>query len=149
LKAEKRGFLKDASPATTFFNGLLAGLLILMTVLGWRTDWLLRWRFSANQRALEALVATHFQALASAPAEEEFVPQWPYGAFNWTQSQAGDYRVLATAVFPKEHVLYIQTGGFFRSGWGFLYDPNGHVTNSPMHLSALRDGWCTFFYAKE
>ena len=61
----------------------------------------------------------------------------------------GDYHVREVAVFPDEHAVFLTTGGFFRSGWGFLYDPDGHVARVPMELSALGDGWFTFAYAKE
>ncbi|MFH1747526.1 MAG: hypothetical protein ABIG44_10830 [Planctomycetota bacterium] len=127
----------------------VAGLLIIATIVAWQTDGLLRWRFSANRAALEGTAARLLQSATLAPAFEDCDLEWPYAAFQLYGQQVGDYHVREVAVFPDERAVFLDTGGFFRSGWGFLYDPDGQVTVTPMELSVLGDGWFTFEYAKE
>lgn len=129
----------------------MAGALLVATIAAWRTEPLLRWRFSANRPALERTVVTLLQTTPTASGGEgDEGVNWPFCRFDWYRGEpVGDYNVTEVAVFQEERVVYLTTGGFFRAGWGFLYDPDAKVNTSYIRLSPLGDGWYVFAYAKE
>ena len=127
----------------------VAAVLIIATIAAWRTDRLLRWRFSRNRATLEATVVRLLKVPTSVPADGACGVQWPYAAFRPYGARVGNYQVRQVAVFPDERAVFLMTGGFFRSGWGFLYDLDGRADGAPMDLSALGNGWFTFTYARE
>jgi hypothetical protein len=127
----------------------LAGLLWIGLIVACTTDWLLRWRFSANRPILEAVRIEALQRAASAPPVGDQDLDWPWDAFEHRTWNVGDYRVLEMAVFPKEQVVILTTGGFFRSGWGLEYNPTERSTGPISRRLSLGGGWYTFYYAKE
>jgi hypothetical protein len=126
----------------------LPPLLILATSWTGNTDRLLRWRFEMNRQALNAEATRLLQSAATAPADPRNDVQWPFSAVQPTDGRVGDYDLIETAVFPNESVVYLTTGGFFRAGWGFVYDPNSVVRTTWAGLP-LGGGWFAYHYAKE
>lgn len=129
----------------------LAGAFLVGTLVAWKTEPLQRWRFSANRPALERTVATLLQTTSATGGQEgDDDVNWPFSRFDWYRGGLiGDYSVREVAVFPEARVVYLSTGGFFRAGWGFLYDPDGRVNTSYIRLSPLGNGWSVFAYSKE
>lgn len=129
----------------------VAGALLAATIAAWKTEPLLRWRFAVNRPALEQAVATLLQTARTAKGgEDDNDVNWPFSRFDWYRGEPlSDYNVIEVAVFPEERVVYLTTGGFFRAGWGFLYDPDTKVNTSYIRLSPLGHGWYMFAYAKE
>lgn len=125
-----------------------AGILLAASIVAWSTDWLLCWRFAANRPALEGTVAVLLETTTSSP-EPGCDLDWPFAAFVLYGAQVGDYEVQEVAVFPTEKVVFLRTGGVFRSGWGFLYDPHGHVSGVLMQPGHVEGPWFTFAYDKE
>jgi hypothetical protein len=127
----------------------VVGLLIVGAIVMGTTDRLVCLRFSENRSALEATAATLLQETPARPTDEGCGAQRPYCAFEPYDKQLGDYHVIQAAVFRDERVVYLMTGGWFRSGWGFLYDPDGNVGDSEIRSSPIGDGWSLFSFAKE
>ncbi len=127
--------------------------LAVLTLITWQTRWPLRLRFERDRAALEALAE---ELLATQAAASR-----PYGSddhveFEWRSRHAGDQFVDGVAIFPEERVVFLVTGGFLRSAWGFVYCPNGNdPTLNPERddhkdivvVKPLAPGWMTFFWA--
>lgn len=126
----------------------LAMLFIIATIVASLSDRPLRWRFSANRATLDSTVATLLQSASSNQVLEAEDLDCPDSKFTWYGRQVGEYQVYFVGVFPGERVVYLETGGFFRSGWGFLYDPDRHINGPMIDLTPLEDGWLIFYYAK-
>jgi hypothetical protein len=126
-------------------------LLLAGTVWAYySSDGLVRWRFEANRPALEARAKWLLQQPVSPAVSEYQDVNWPFGRFTWEfAGKVGGYVITDVAIFPKDSVVFLQTGGVFRTGWGFLFDPDGRVfSDLTIKLSALGGGWFLFTYTK-
>ena len=69
--------------------------------------------------------------------------------FAYYDRSVGSFRVHSVSVFPRDGVVYFLTGGFFREGWGFMYDPQGHNPEIPfLETRPICPGWSVFDFAK-
>ncbi len=123
-----------------------APLLVLLAVTAWRSQWPLQLRFNVGHRAFEAAAAELLAGPATAHenTSDEIQHDVSYPMFRDYGKRVGTYHIASVAVFPDEKVVYLLTGGFFRAGWGFVYNPNRHTLY--MYERPLAPGWSEFAF---
>lgn len=133
-----------------WYAALLLWALILWV---WRSDWPLRIRFERSRAVFQAAAAELLQT------GEALRPPTGRGlrpTFTHYHRRLGTYRISMVCVVPEQRVVYFVTGGFFRSGWGFVYNPDGqpldfNVKRNPdddwVTVRPFTEGWMTFMWA--
>ena len=58
----------------------------------------------------------------------------------------GTYIVHRVSVHPDKQLVFFMTGGFFRSDWGFLYNPSGR--DDWFVREELAPGWYVYQFSR-
>lgn len=107
----------------------VAPTLLISVVYTHTTRWPLSFRFVRSRPALEAAAKELLAAPSNLPqdwwANEEIDPFWsPY--VEHYGKRVGSYFVSDVAIFHDQNIVFFFTGDFIWSGWGFVYNPDGH-----------------------
>ena len=121
-----------------------------LVILSLATDFFLRWRFERSRLAFESAAEQLLQGKATTVVSVEQMHRgdgWPQ--FDNYRQRIGSYDVDQVAVFPNEGVVCFMTGGFFRAGWGFLYESKGGFPQIRDFLTRpLSPHWSKFCFDK-
>ncbi|MEK6643186.1 MAG: hypothetical protein AABZ08_04700 [Planctomycetota bacterium] len=125
-------------------------LLLALALWARETNWLLEYRFEQDRTAFEAIARTLLSGKPSAKVSlEEMERGHGFPEFEPYGKSIGSFDVPNVSVFPAERVVYFLTGGFFRSGWGFVYNPSGQFTEvRDIDTCSLDEAWETFYFDK-
>ncbi len=112
-----------------------------------KTNWLLSARFMRSLPDFQAAAVAELRR--GHPSTQESLEEmrrgngWPL--FESYGKSVGSYHAQSISAFPSEQVVYFMTDGVFRSGWGFLYDPNGRASGiRDIQTRPLAPGWYAF-----
>ncbi len=129
-----------------------AALGVIFLVV-WCTQLPLRIRFHYSRVAFEAAAVELLQtAEPTAPLSTENTRM----IFTHRNRRIGSYPVEMTCAVPSRRAVFFVTGGFFRGGQGFVYNPAGHDLNFNLErrddddiiiTEPLTPGWMTFKWA--
>lgn len=124
--------------------------IVIFLVWAMNTDKLFRIRFEQSFEELDSFA----KRIAAEPTNypntiAEYVNESVFPDFEPIHATVGRYYVQATCRFTNERIVFIQTDGFFRSGYGFLYNPDRHQSSrEEIESVPVRDDWYVFWYSK-
>lgn len=136
---------------TQVWRWLCTPVLITTAFSARATDWPLLVRFERSLPAFEVAATQLLRGPVTASESlEDMREGMGFPVFVPYRQRIGSYDIKSVSVFPQERVVFFMTGGFFRGGWGFVYDPLGRdpEVRDICCIRRLAPGWSAFSFAK-